>query len=160
MANTPASSTPLGGDVQAASRFLLEIDGAQVGVFRSVSGLSASIEPAKIIEGGQNGYTHMFPGRLQWPNLVFKGGLTDSDAMFAWLSRTSGEQFAANGNKLDRSTGSVVAIGFGNRRLRTWSFLDMFPVRWKGPDFDVESNAALEEELEVAHHGFTQTTGS
>ena len=135
-------SQALGGDLPIANRFLLEIDSQEIGVFREVR------------EGGQNGYTHRLPGRMTWPNLVFKRGLTDSNAVFEWMTRTSGEGFAGAQNKLVRSTGAVTAIDSDGTRLRKWEFIDLMPVRWKGPDFSVESTNALEEELEIAHHGF------
>jgi phage tail-like protein len=91
---------------------------------------------------------------MSWPHLVFKRGLTDSNALFEWLERSSGEGFAAADNKLTRSTGAVTAIDTTGRRLRTWEFIDVFPVRWRGPDFSIGSGTPLEEELEVAHHGF------
>jgi phage tail-like protein len=150
--------TPLGGDLPVANRFLLEIEGVQIGVFKSVSGLSVTIDTPEIVEGGENGFTHKMPGRMSWPNLVFRSGITDSDALFSWVQKTAGDQFTAAGNKLTRSSGAVTAIGADGSRLRSWAFRDMFPVSWKGPDFDADSTASLEEELEVAHHGFTQST--
>ena len=64
---------------------------------------------------------------------------------------------------LDADTGKLrwsfdtVIDPVGNR-LRSWEFIDVFPVRWAGPDFSVESRDPLEEELEVAHHGFRAVT--
>jgi phage tail-like protein len=150
----PATLNPLGSDVPTASRFLLELDGAEIGVFSSVSGLEMTVETYQILEGGQNGFSHKLPGRITWPNLVFSRGITDSDALFAWLQKSSGEGFAAAGNKLTRSTGAVTVIGLDVTRLRSWNLNDVWPVRWKGPDFDVNRDDPLQEELEIAHHGF------
>lgn len=147
-------SQALGGDLPIANRFLLEIDSQEIGVFREVRGLEVTVNVVEVREGGQNGYTHRLPGRMTWPNLVFKRGLTDSNAVFDWMTRTSGEGFAGAQNKLVRSTGAVTAIDSDGTRLRKWEFIDLMPVRWKGPDFSVESTNALEEELEIAHHGF------
>ena len=52
-----------------------------------------------------------FPGRLEWPNITFSRGLTDADALFEWVNKTSGEGFAAAGNKITRSTGAITAVG-------------------------------------------------
>lgn len=153
-----SSETPLGGDLTSANRFLFELDGTEIGVFREVHGLEVTVAVHEFSEGGQNAYSHRVPGRMRWPNLIFRRGLTDSNALFEWLSRSSGEGFAAAGNKLSRSTGAVTAIDTAGTRLRTWEFIDVFPVRWKGPEFSVESETPLEEELEVAHHGFRART--
>ncbi|MGX7681849.1 phage tail protein [Jatrophihabitans sp. DSM 45814] len=153
-----ADTDPLGGDPATASRFLFEVDGVEIGVFREVSGLQVTVGIQEFNEGGQNGFAHKLPGRMTWPHLVFRRGVTESDALFDWLSKTSGEGFAGNNNKLTKSTGAVTAINSEGGRLRSWDFADVFPVRWKGPDFDSNSNAPLEEELEVAHHGFKSRT--
>ena len=149
---------PLGGDLPIANRFLLEHDGVEIGIFREVQGLSVTVGVEEIAEGGQNSYSHRVPGRMTWPNLVFRRGVTESNALFDWLSKSSGEGFAGNKNSLTKSTGAVTAIDHVGNRLRAWEFIDVFPVRWKGPEFAVESTEPLEEELEVAHHGFRAKT--
>ena len=150
---TPASQDLLGGGA-IGSCFLLEIDNVEIGVFSSVSGLEMTVETYQIAEGGQNGFSHKLPGRISWPNIVFRRGLTDSDALFAWMQKSSGEGYAAAGSKLTKSTGAVTVLGLDGTRLRSWNLVDVWPVRWKGPDFSVDNNDALHEELEIAHHGF------
>jgi phage tail-like protein len=148
------STESLGGDPQLASRFLLEVDGVEIGVFKSVSGLSVSIDTQDLPEGGENGFVRKLPGRMTWPNLTFKRGVTDGDALFSWINKTSGSGFSSNSNKLTRHTGAVTVIGYDGKRLRSYVLADVFPVRWSGPTFDAESNAVIEEELEITHHGF------
>jgi phage tail-like protein len=116
------------------------------------------VQVEEIREGGQNGFVHQIPGRMTWPNLVFRRGVTNSNALFEWFQKTSGEGFASNSNKLTRSTGAVTVIDPVGARLRSWEFIDVFPVRWAGPDFSVASTDPLEEELEVTHHGFRAVT--
>ncbi len=156
----PSSDEPLGGDLPIGSLFLFEVDGVEIGVFREVTGLSVSIQVHEIHEGGQNGFAHKLPGRMSWPNLVFRRGLTQSDALFDWMGKSSGEGYAGNKNTLTRSTGAVTAMDAEGNRLRAWEFADVFPIRWQGPDFEASSATPLEEELEVAHHGFRSKTQS
>jgi phage tail-like protein len=153
-----SSSDPLGGDPPIASRFLLEVDNIEIGIFKEVRGLEVTVPTEEIKEGGQNGYTLKVPSRMSWPNIVFKRGLTQSDALFAWMAKTSGEGFAGNGNKVTRSTGAITAITHTGDRLRSWNLNGVFPVRWKGPEFSIESRTPLEEELEIAHAGFKSKT--
>jgi phage tail-like protein len=154
----PASIEALGGNPPTASFFVFEVDGVEIGVFLEVTGLEVTVAVEEIREGGQNAFAYKVPGRMRWPNLVFRRGLTDSDALFTWVSNASGEGFAGNNNKLSRATGAVTALGSDGARLRSWEFEGVFAVRWKGPDFATASNAPLEEELEVAHHGFKSKT--
>lgn len=147
----PASSLDKG---QFTSTFLLEVDGATIGRFTEVSGLSVEVKVESIEEGGQNGYVHKLPGQMEWPNLVLKRGVTTDDNLFEWFEKSAGEKFESAGKKVERSTAAIVLIGRDGERLRTWSFYDAFPVKWSGPSFAAASSDALVEELEVAHHGF------
>jgi phage tail-like protein len=156
----PSELTPLGGGLPTANAFLFEVDGVEIGVFREVHGLQVSVNIEEIREGGQNGFVRKVPGRMTWPNVVFKRGLTQSDALFDWLSKSSGEGFASKGNKLVRTTGAVTALDSQGTRLRSWELTDVFAVRWVGPDFETGRNEPLEEELEIAHHGFKSKTQS
>jgi phage tail-like protein len=153
----PATSM-LGGDLPTASRFLFELDGVEIGIFREIHGLQVTVGVEEFREGGQNGFSHRVPGRMSWPNVVFKRGVTQSNALFDWLNKSSGEGFAAASNKLTRSTGAITAVAGDGTRLRAWELIDVFPVKWKGPDFSVESRDPLEEELEITHHGFRAKT--
>lgn len=156
----PSNDEPLGGDVPTANYFVLEVDGVEIGVFRQVTGLQVTVTVEEIREGGQNGFVRKVPGRMMWPHLVFRSGLTQSDALFDWMSKSSGEGFAGNKNALTRSTAAVTALDSTGARLRSWEFQDAFAVRWTGPDFEVGKTTGLEEELEVAHHGFKSNTQS
>ncbi len=148
----------LGNEPTIANRFLFEVDGVEIGTFAEVRGLEVTAELEEYAEGGQNGFVHRLPGRLRWPNLVFRRGLTQGDALFAWVNKTAGEGFAAAGNTLVRCTGAVTVLSDRKARLRAWEFDGVFAVRWVGPRFDVDSSQALDEELEVAHNGFRSKT--
>lgn len=155
---SPSEATPLGGDPTIAGNFLLEVDGVEIGMFTSVSGLQMSIQTEDLVEGGQNSFTRKLPGRIDWPNIVLSRGLIQSDNLFEWIAKTSGEGFAAAGNKLERCTGAITALASNGARLRAWNLTGCFPVRWKGPEFNVTNNDALSEELELAHEGFRSAT--
>jgi phage tail-like protein len=149
---------PLGGDPTTSGWFVFEVDGVEIGTFRSVRGLELTVDVETYVEGGQNQFVHKLPGTLHWPNLIFSRGMVESDALFTWVSNSSGENFAANGNTLKRSTGAVTAVSYTGTRLRAWEFTDVFAVRWTGPEFNVDNPQQLVEELEVAHNGFRAKT--
>lgn len=142
------------GQRVTGATFLFEVDGVEIGRFMEVAGLEVTVGVEEVEEGGENSFVHKLPGRMTWPNISLKRGVTQNDTLFTWLTKSSGEQFAANGNKLTRSTAAITLIGPSGTRLRTWSFVDAFPVRWKGPDFAVDSTDMAVEELEITHHGF------
>ena len=137
-----------------AATFLFEVDGVEIGRFMEVSGLEVTVGVEELEEGGENNYVHKLPGRMTWPNITLKRGITQNDTLLSWLNKSSGEQFAASGNKLERSTAAITLLGPSAQRLRAWEFDGAFPVKWKGPDFAVSSTDMATEELEITHHGF------
>lgn len=138
---------------QVTSSFLFEVDGLPLGEFREVHGLELTVDVVRYAEGGENGYVHQLPGRVQWPNLVLRSGLTRGDALFKWVQDCTGNGLDANGS-LTRRTGALTVLGPTNAPMRSWEFDGAFPVRWIGPRFAVEAQSTPVEEIEIAHHGF------
>lgn len=141
-------------DRVTSATFLVEVDDVEIGRFMEVSGLEVEIGVESIDEGGENSYSHKLPGRMSWPNLVLKRGVTQNDSLLKWLDKSSGEGFTGAGNKLTRTTAAITLLGPDGKRLRSWSFDGAFPVKWRGPRFASSSNEMAVEELEIAHHGF------
>lgn len=139
-------------------KFLVEVDGLTIGTFTEVEGLEVEVEVEPVEEGGQNHYVHKLPGRMSWPNLVLRRGVTRSDNLFEWLNKSSGEGLAANGNKLTRHSAAVTLLSDKGERLRAWEIAGAFPIKWHGPRFAASSNDLATEELEIAHHGFRPAT--
>jgi phage tail-like protein len=137
-----------------AATFMFEVDGVEIGRFSEVSGLQVEVEVEDLEEGGENSFVHKLPGRMKWPNIMLKRGITQNDSLLTWLSKSSGEQFSASGNTLTRSTAAITLLGPSGTRLRSWEFNGAFPVKWSGPTFAAESSDMAMEELEIAHHGF------
>lgn len=144
-------------DIPFSGRFLLEIDDQPVGSFMECTGLAVEMEIEEIKEGGQNEFVHKLPGRLKWPNLTFKRGITSSDTLFMWINVASGN--AAAGEVAPRSNGSVTLLNSMGEKVQKWSFRDAIPVSWKGPDLSASASDVAVEELEVAHHGFSMEAG-
>ena len=134
--------------------FLFEVEGVEIGSFMEVSGLEVTVETEDVNEGGQNGFVHKLPGRMTWPNIVLKRGITESDNLLDWLNKSSGDAFADNGNKVERSTAAITLVDQARKRIRSWEFDRAFPVKWTGPRFATGTDDAASEELEITHHGF------
>jgi len=141
-------------DPPFVGRFVFEVSGLTIGAFTSVSGLSVQIDTEELAEGGQNQFTHKLPGRMKWPNIVLKRGITDTDALFEWLAECSGDGLEKNKNKVKRRSGSVKLMDSKGKVVRRWSFVDAYPVKWSGPQLAASSRDLAVEELEVCHCGF------
>jgi phage tail-like protein len=142
-------------DPPFVGKFVFEVGGTTIGAFTEVSGLAVTIDNEEVVEGGQNAYTHRLLGRMKWPNLVLKRGLTDTNALFAWLMESSGEGFAGAGNKVTPRNGKVSVLNAAGTPVRTWEFTGAKPVRWTGPKLAASARELAVEELEVCHCGFT-----
>lgn len=135
-------------------QFLFSVTGVEIGAFTECSGLAVEIEVEEVMEGGQNQFSHKLPGRMKWPNIVLKRGITNTDNLFEWFARCSGEGFTKEKNALKLTHGRVALVDGQGTPIRTWNFEDAFPVKWSGPSLAASSNAVAVEELEIAHHGF------
>ncbi|MFT4865645.1 MAG: phage tail-like protein [Ilumatobacter sp.] len=142
------------GERVTSATFLFEVDGVEIGRFMEISGLEVSVETEDVQEGGQNSFVHKLPGRMTWPNITLKRGITQQDTLLDWLNKSSGETFSSGGNKLERSTAAITLTASDGTRLRAWDFDGVFPVKWTGPSFAVSSTDMAVEQLEVTHHGF------
>lgn len=138
-------------------KFHFKIGDLDIGQFTEVTGLSVSIDVEELAEGGQNAYTHKLLGRMRWPNIVFKRGLTNSDALFTWLSGFSGDGLSGNQNRVVPQTGSITVVHQNGKPFRTWSLTGVKPIKWSGPRLAASSRDLAIEELEVCHSGFTVT---
>jgi phage tail-like protein len=141
-----------------AATFIVEVDGVEIGRFSEISGLSVEVQVEEYAEGGEHGFVHKLPGRLSWPNLTLRRGVTNDDNFLAWLHDATGDGMVRRSGRAVRRTAAVTLAGADGTRLRTWSIIDAIPVRWTGPTLASDSSDLAEEELEIAHHGFR--TGS
>jgi len=142
-------------DPPFAGAFKLEVGGVTIGAFTEVTGLSVQMEIEEIAEGGNNESTIKVPGRLKWPNLVLKRGVTDNNSLFDWLAKCSGEGFEKEQHKVTKQTGTISLLDAKKEVVRSWKFRDAMPVRWTGPTFAASAGALALEELEVSHGGFS-----
>ena len=102
----PSSDNPLGGDPPIANRFLFEVDGVEIGIFTEVSGLEVTVD----YRGDPRGRPERLRAQAAGPDDLAEHRLSSaaspqSDALFDWMTKSSGEGFAGNGNKLKRATG-------------------------------------------------------
>ena len=141
----------------STAAFIVEINGTPAGSFSECHGLEMVVQVESFEEGGVNGYVHHLPGRIVWPNLVLKRGVTWDNELFDWFNKATGSTFAAEG-KVVREPVGITMVSSKGERLRSWNLIDAMPVAWRGPTFAVTNDGMPSEELELSHHGFTAET--
>lgn len=148
-----ASSLHTAGDWPIlANRFVVLLNGAPMGLFQEVGGMGFEIAVETIEEGGENYSVHKVPGRITWPNLVLKNGWVASSVVVQWAMATSDAAFSG-WTSVPTYTVTVLLYDESGAPVRAWSFVDAFPVSWRGPDLSAASDEVATEVLELAHHG-------
>jgi|SRR5215813_1323741 len=135
-------------DPYSSFLFRVEIDGITQAHFRECAGLGSSVEVIENPEGGR-GQVSKIPGRIKYPNIVLKWGLTDSTELYDWHS-------AALQGTVQRRNGSVVQLDAqGNEKAR-WNFVDGWPTKWDGTTYNAAGSELSVETLEIAHEGLSR----
>jgi phage tail-like protein len=111
--------------------------------FRNVQGLKTDSEVQDYQEGGVTTWTRKVIGVRKWPNLVLTQGFTGDDKIFKWKWNPK------------RVNGMVVQLGPNLKEICRWEFVNGYPVKWEGPDFDANKNEIAIEKVEIAHEGLT-----
>ena len=130
-------------------RFLVEIDGITRAAFHEVSGFDSTIDVIEHREGGENTTVRKLPGMTKHSNIVLKWGLADDADLYNW------HRDAVNG-KVQRRNGSIVLLDRQGQERMRWNFVNAWPSKWDGPDFNAEGNDIAIETLELAHEGVTR----
>lgn len=138
-------------DPYPSFRYHVEIDGLLAGGFSAVRGLEVELETEEYEEGGVHRYAHVLPTRFTYPNLVLERGVTESRALWEWMSR-------AKYGIPERKSGRIVVLDTTGQEARGWAFRDGYPVRWEGPELDADRAEVAIETLEIAHHGLEAYT--
>ena len=129
--------------------FLVEIDGITRAAFQQASGFDSTIDVIEHREGGENTTPRKLPGMTKYSNITLKWGLTDDRDLYDWHRQ------AVLGN-IQRRNGSIVLLDRqGNEKMR-WNFVNAWPSKWDGPDFNAEGNDVAIETLELAHEGIAR----
>jgi phage tail-like protein len=139
---TKGSSMP---DPVAELRFKVEVQGVSIGRFSECTGIQVEIETKDYMEGGSNDFVHKLPTRVKYPNVVLKRGVTHEDALLKWFwdCRTA----------VQRKEMTIQLLGPGMKTVRTWAFMNAYPVKWIGPNLKASSNQIATETLEIVHNG-------
>lgn len=120
--------------------------------FQKVAGLSADISPETYEEGGQNLYTHRFPNRVSYGNLVLERGMV--------IGSLLGLEFNAAMSlfRFSPSNVMIMLLNADSEPVATWQFSNAYPVKWSVSDFDANANQIVIESMELAYTRFQRIT--
>lgn len=132
--------------------FKVEFDISGIGdsdfFFRDVSGLSMELEEETLNEGGENRFSHKFPVRGRFPDLVLKRGLLIDSTLRTWCEE------AIYNLSIEPATIWVTVLNDQHEPLQVYTFVNAWPKKWNVSDLNAESSELLIESLELAYQYF------
>ena len=134
-----------------SAAFQVTIDGIDLGLWTSCTGLSAKYEVETWAEGGQNRFVHKLPGRLTFENIKLKRAVDQQSAM------TAAYFGSVMVSTVARTTAAITLYDAERSEIASWQLIEVVPVSWTGPQLGAGKSEVAEEELELAHHGFMAT---
>lgn len=119
--------------------------------FQSVSGIDATVpNSAEYKEGGENRFTHRFPDRATYGNLILKRGLLVDSELIDWF-RDAVENFRFRPRNV-----TVHLLNENHEPLVSWQFINAWPTKWNSEGFDAEQNGIIAETIELSYQYFTR----
>ncbi len=128
------------------SQFGLEIDGVELARFTGISGLGYESEVVTFQDTLADGkiVTRKRPGRISFPDIVLKRGLSADNALVDWY------QTVVNG-AVERKSGSIVIYDQTSTEIGRWNFENAWISKWSASDLDAGTDDIMIEEITIAH---------
>jgi phage tail-like protein len=124
-------------------RFLVELDGIVQAGFSDVSGFGSTVEVIEYREGGDAATVRKLPGKVSYPDITLKWGVTDSRELYDW-------HLAAVNGTIQRKNGSIILLDDTAQEKVRWNFFGAWPSKWDGADFSAKGNDVAIDTLTVS----------
>lgn len=131
---------------------LSDVSANEDAAFKEVSGISMEMGVEEIAEGGNNMFKHRVPTSVKFSNLVLKRGLVPKDSeIITWCNKTLGGNLD---DLVETKTIIVKLLDENGNPIKSWSFVNAWPVKWAVSDLNSGSNELIIESLEFAYSYF------
>ena len=124
-------------------RFLVEIDGIVQAGFSDCSGFGSNLEVVEYREGGDTATVRKLPGKVSYPDITLKWGVTDSRELYDW------HRTAVNG-EIQRKNGSIILQDDRGQEKIRWNFFNAWPSKYAGPECNAKGNDVAIDTLTVS----------
>jgi phage tail-like protein len=132
-------------DPHRAYNFKLLINNVTEGHFTEVSGLGVRIERIEYREAGNDSTVLAIPGRVSYPPVSLRYGLTSSAELWEWL-------MAAIEGRVNRRNVSIVMLdSSGRTEVLRWNLVNAWPQEWIGAPLNAMSRELAIETLVLAY---------
>ena len=124
-------------------RFLVEIDGITQAGFSDCSGFGSNVEVVEYREGGDTATVRKLPGKISYPDITLKWGITNSRELYDW-------HLAAVNGQIERKNGSIILQDdLGTEQVR-WNFFSAWPSKYAAPEMNAKGNDVAIDSLTVS----------
>ena len=115
-------------------RFLVEIQSVISAGFAECSGFGSEVEVIEYREGGDDASVRKLRGKVKYPDITLKWGITDSLDLYNWhLSAVKGE--------LQKKDGAILLLDERTRDVKVrWNFFSAWASKYAGPGFNAKGN--------------------
>lgn len=154
VAAQPAAQPGTWVDPYRAYNFRLLINNVTSGHFTEVSGLGVKVERISYREAGNNSIVRAIPGRVTYPSVTLRFGLTSSVELWDWL-------MSAVTGRVNRRNPSILMLDpSGSTEVLRWNLVNAWPEEWIGAPLDAMSRELAIETLVLAHEGLQREPSS
>lgn len=122
-------------------RFRVEIAGITIAGFSEVTGLESEVACIEYREGGDP-TTRKLPGLRKVGDITFKRGVTKSKELWDWHDKV-------RSGVADRRNGAIILLDDDGTDVARWVFVEGFPTKYEGPNFNAKSNDVAIEALVI-----------
>lgn len=127
-------------------RFLVEIDGLTQAGFSECSGLGSKVEVIEYREGGEPTTVRKLPGRVSYPDITLKWGVTVSRELFDWHRGVVQGQ-------IQRKNCSIILLDDSGAQKVRWNLFNAWPSKWDGPALNAKGSEVAIETLTITCEG-------
>ena len=122
-------------------KFRVEIDGLASSGFSECIGLESEVGCIEYREGADH-ITRKLPGLHKVGDITLKRGVTKSAELYEWHKKI------VDGVP-DRRSGTIVLMDDDGSDVVRWRFVDGFPRKYEGPNFNAKGNEVAIETLVI-----------
>jgi phage tail-like protein len=116
--------------------------------FQDVSGIGVDIETESVTEGGENRFTYKLPVRASYSNQVLKRALVTNADLMKWCNK------AIENLEIEPASVVVSLLNENHEPLKSYAFINDYPLKWSVSNFNAESNNLVIETIELYYQFF------
>lgn len=129
-------------------RFRVEIDGLHVAAFSEATIADSSTDVVDYREGTDPPYQRQLSGLVKYGTISLKRGLTDSRELYEWRKLVEDKGAGAA-----RKSMSVILMDEAGGDQVRWNFVEAWPSKYSGSEFNAKGNDVVIENIEIVHEG-------